>query len=544
MAEHTNAHGPLDMQHSTKRQFKWYNVFMILFMAFGSIEYGYSASIIATTLVQPSFISYFELDTRDNAATLVGLMNSLYQVGGFFGVWTVSYVSDRWGRKMAIIMCALINLLASAGLTGSTSMGMFLAFRFIAGWGGWAIVTAIPIWMNEVAPPKIRGILLDCHNVGFLLGYNLATYAGYGFYHLPADDNWAWRGGMLIQSLWVIILLSGIHWVPESPRWLMMHDRYEEAEVVLNKLHMPDEARVEAIQIRQSIEFDRHHVSSWWSMVAKKSYRKRTLFAMGMALSIQTSGILVVNNYGPTIYASLGFDTNQQLLYQVGWNVIALGTGFMSFFLIDRFARNRLLAFGVGGCASCLVVVCALVGKYTSPEALKNPNKSALHAVIAFIYLFNCFYQLGLGKSDPQIVPYDQRWHKPLTHQQTDGVQFCSLGEIFPNHIRAKGVVVGVATICTINIVWLQVAPIAFKSIGWKFYMVFFIPGFIATAWLWFFFPNTLGIPLEEVAKIFGDANELYPPDTGVGNEDKLSEDGHGLGGEKQVELSHVEEKV
>lgn len=91
-----------------------------------------------------------------------------------------------------------------------------------------------------------------------------------------------------------------------------------------------------------------------------------------------------------------------------------------------------------------------------------------------------------------------------------DGVQFCSLSEIFPNHIRAKGVVVGVATICAINIVWLQVAPIAFRTIGYKFYLVFCIPGFIAATWLWFFFPNTLGLPLEEVARLFGDADELF----------------------------------
>lgn len=177
-----------------------------------------------------------------------------------------------------------------------------------------------------------------------------------------------------------------------------MNDRAEEAVRVLDRVHMPDEARIEAAQIRQAIELDRRHVSTWWSMVAKKSYRKRTLFAIGMALSIHTSGILVVNNYGPTIYASLGFDTNKQLLYQIGWCVVALGTGFMSFVLIDRFPRNKLLSFGVGGCAACLAIVCGLIGTYATPEALEHPNTTALNAVIGFIYLLNCFYQLGLGK--------------------------------------------------------------------------------------------------------------------------------------------------
>ena len=215
MAGLTEAASSTTFHHSTKRQFRWYNVFIILFMSLGSIEYGYSASIIATTLAQPSFISYFELDTRDDAARWTGLMNSLYQAGGFLGVWTVSIVSDRFGRKMAITYCALVNLLAAAGLAGSTSLGMFLAFRFIAGWGGWTIVTAIPIWMSEVSPPNIRGILIDCHNVGFLLGYNFATYFGYAFYHLPVDNNWAWRGGMVLQAFWVVVLLAGMHWLPE-----------------------------------------------------------------------------------------------------------------------------------------------------------------------------------------------------------------------------------------------------------------------------------------------------------------------------------------
>ena len=487
MAETSDMSPTTELKHSATRQFRCYNVGIVLLMSLGSIEYGYNASIIATTLAQPSFIRYFQLDTRDNATQLIATTNGLYYAGGFLAVWTVSWLSDRWGRKIAIAVSALVNLVAAAGLTGSTNIAMFIVFRFISGAGAFMIVTAIPIWMNEVAPPKVRGIFVDCHNVGFLVGYTLATVFGYCFYHLPPTNNWGWRGPMIFQALWVIILLSCIRWMPESPRWLMMQERTEEAARVLDKLHTVEEARVEAVQIRQSIRAEAYQVSSWWSLVAKKSYRKRTVLASGMAFSIHTSGILVVNNYGPTIYGSLGYDTNKQLIFQMGWCFVALGTGFMSFFLIDRYPRPKLLAVGVGGCAMCLSIVCGLVGKYTSPEALTHPNDSALHAVIAMIYLLNCFYQLGL-----------------------DGVQFAYLGEIFPTHLRAKGMVVGVASICAINILWLQVAPTAFESIGYKFYMVFFIPGFICTAILWFLYPETLGLPLEEVAKIFGDHEEHF----------------------------------
>ncbi|KAK5051910.1 hypothetical protein LTR84_002713 [Exophiala bonariae] len=490
----------LGVEHSKARQFRAYNILVILLMSLGSIGYGYNASIIATTLAQPTFISYFELDTRPDGTSLIATTNGLYQAGGFLAVFSVSWFADRWGRRFAIGISAFINLISGIGLTASVHIGMFIFFRFLAGAGAFMIVAAVPIWMNEVVPPNVRGIMVDCHCVGLLVGYTSATVVGYGFFHLSADKTGAWRGPLSFQCLPVLLLLLGIYWMPESPRWLLGQDRVEEAEKVLHKLHGPEEARIELQQIRAALNADRHLESSWWSMFAKKSYRKRSFLAMGMAASIQTSGILVVNNYGPTIYRSLGFDTNKQLIYQIGWCCTALGTGIMSFFIIDRFKRPTLLSLGVGGCASCLVILCALVGKYaSSPEMLETPNTAALSAAVVMIYLLTAFYQLGL-----------------------DGVQFAYLGELFPYQIRAKGMVLGIATICGMNIMWLQTAPVAFEQIGWKFYICFFVPGLIAATIIWFYFPDTLGIPLEEIARLFGDHDEFFNPEAPA--EEQLNE--------------------
>lgn len=502
------------LEHSKSRQFRAYNIFVILLMSLGSIGYGYNASIIATTLAQPSFISYFQLDTRANGTELIATTNGLYQAGGFLAVFTVSWLADKWGRRFAIGVSALLNLVSGAGLAGSVNIGMFIFFRFLAGAGAFMIVAAVPIWMNEVVPPSVRGIMVDCHCVGLLLGYTSATIVGYGFFNLSPSHTAAWRGPLSFQCLPVLLLLLGIRWMPESPRWLLSQDRVEEAEKILNKLHGPEEARIELHQIRTALNADRHLEKSWWSMFAKKSYRKRSFLAMGMAASIQTSGILVVNNYGPTIYGSLGFDTNKQLIYQIGWCCTALGTGIMSFFIIDRFRRPTLLSLGVGGCALCLVILCALVGKFaSSPEKLETPNRTALNAAVGMIYLLTACYQLGL-----------------------DGVQFAYLGELFPYQIRAKGMVLGIATICGMNIMWLQTAPVAFEQIGYKFYICFFVPGLIAATIIWFYFPDTLGIPLEEIARLFGDHEELYNVEV------KTEQTPGGIEGERKGDVSeHVE---
>lgn len=193
--------------------------------------------------------------------------------------------------------------------------------------------------------------------------------------------------------------------------------------------------------------------------------------------------MLVINNYGPTLYKSLGFGPVKQLLYPAAWLVFALGMNVVGMFLIDRFNRPRYMAFGVLGCMATLIVEAALVASY--PPATTN-NQSALQACVAMFFIYQIFYGACL-----------------------DGTQFSYLGELFPTHLRAKGVCLGVSVISLMNIIWLQSAPVAFEKIGWKFYLCFIIPGSLGAMVMWFTFPNTKGLPLEEVAAIFGDQDEV-----------------------------------
>ncbi|KAK5017023.1 hypothetical protein LTR60_002122, partial [Cryomyces antarcticus] len=126
---------PVDRHRGGKREFNFYNLFMVLAMSFGSMGYGYSASIIATTLAQPTFIKYFELDTRSDATSLISTMNGLYQAGGLLAVFSISWFADTWGRKAAISASAVITLVSGALLAGSVNITMFIVFRFTSGAG-------------------------------------------------------------------------------------------------------------------------------------------------------------------------------------------------------------------------------------------------------------------------------------------------------------------------------------------------------------------------------------------------------------------------
>lgn len=100
--------------------------------------------------------------------------------------------------------------------------------------------------------------------------------------------------------------------------------------------------------------------------------------------------------------------------------------------------------------------------------------------------------------------------------------------ELFPAHMRNKGMTIGMATISLMNIMWLQSAPTAFENIGWKFYLCFIIPAYIFAIICWMFYPNTRGLVLEEIAALFGDEvqPDIYSPPLQQISQDKDSNSG------------------
>ncbi|KIW91694.1 uncharacterized protein Z519_07662 [Cladophialophora bantiana CBS 173.52] len=505
-------------KHVAQRQFHIYNFVVTALMVVGSFGIGYAAAIIGTTLAQPSFISYFELDTRPDGTQLIATTNGLFFFGGVLGTVTISWLADTWGRLWAIRISGIISLLSSALLAGSVHIGMFIAFRTVAGAGVFMMVAAVPMWISETAPPKNRGILADFHGIGILLGYSLSSYMGYAFYQLPHTDNMAWRGPFIVGCGPLALHLIFTIWFPESPRWLLLNGKREQAEKTLRRLHTPEEATIEMLQISAAMEVDKQLDSSWLAMLKNPAYRKRALISSSVVVMVESSGLLVINNYGPTIYSSLGFGVKEQLIYQMGFNTIELGGGLLAVFIIDRIARPKLIAIGLTAACSALIVLAAILANFaTTPESLANPNRAALRAGVAMIYIYAFCVEWLLN-----------------------GTMFAYMAELFPTHIRAKGLVVTITSLTAINILWTQLAPTAFEAIGWKFYLCFIIPPMLYAVLVWFTFPNTLGLPLEEIARLFGDHEENFIQQQLNNPIQRMSEDKHANKFEQTIEVSDV----
>jgi len=125
--------------------------------------------------------------------------------------------------------------------------------------------------------------------------------------------------------------IADLYTCSESPRWLILQGREDEARQILMRLHDDgkDEhhsfARAEYIQIQKQIALDRTLDSSWMHIFRKPSLRKRMYYTLGTTGFVQCSGVLVINNYGPTLYRNLGFSVEKQLLYPAAWLTLALG---------------------------------------------------------------------------------------------------------------------------------------------------------------------------------------------------------------------------
>jgi len=297
-----------------------------------------------------------------------------------------------------------------------------------------------------------------------------------------------------------------------------LQGREAEAEVILNRLHSDKDdsdntyARAEYYQIIKQIGIDRALGNSWWHMIKKPSYRKRALIAMAVTFFIQSSGDLVINNYGPTLYKILGYGTKQQLLYSAAWVTFTVGISVMAMPMVDRLPRNVMLATGLWGCMSCLVVEAALVAEF-----VPSNNQNALRAAVAMFFVFQIF-DAGM----------------------LNAPEWAYLGEIFPTHIRSKGYCLAISMLALCNVCYTQAAPTAFRTVGWKFYLLFIILTFIGGFVALFTFPDTRFLPLEEIAAIFGDTDEvaIYQGEIEVDHQTHGIIDHHGSG---KVELTHME---
>ena len=239
------------------------------------------------------------------------------QAGGCFGILATIYAMDRWGRKASVICISVVGVISGSLLCASQNMAMFMVFRFFAGFASWGAVTVstlhdldnstefystnhfqAPVFSAELSPTSLRGFFGGMNGIAIGIGYAFATYMGLAFYDTHSTSLDIWRGPYGISLIFSFIPLISMFFVPESPRWLLMAGRIDDAKKAMQKLkdlksaEWPVDSVAEFYQMEKQVEHDKEMSTSWAQMVRLPADRRRVALAAGFAFLAQSTAIL------------------------------------------------------------------------------------------------------------------------------------------------------------------------------------------------------------------------------------------------------------
>lgn len=438
---------------------------------------GFDASMLNGMQSLPQWQRFF----GEPKGTRLGAMTFGPNGGVLISVLVSSQLCDWFGRRKPILGGSILIIVGSAIQAAAINYGMFVASRFIIGFGLGIVSTAAPPLVSEVAYPTHRGQITSFLLVSWPLGALIAAWVTYGTFRM--ESSWAWRLPSLLQCTFSIVqgLLSLI--APESPRWLIYKGRYKEAMDILVKWHAYGDpnsqlARFEMAEITATLEMEKvQKRSRWGEWISSRGNWHRFFLALYIPAMLQWSGNALTSYYLTKVLNSIGITNSKTQLIINGTMQI---WGFLSacFFatLVDKAGRRRLFLVGMSGMGISYIVwtICSALNEETG---FKHTGYAG--AVLAMIYIFSFWYHAcsPIGATYiMEVTPYSLRAKASMLYQLTGNL--AGIYNSFAN-------------------------PVAMEAISWKYYIVWCVAIGIHLVLIWFFFPETKGRALEEVAEIF-----------------------------------------
>lgn len=455
-----------------------YNFAIALFVACGSLCYGYASSISAALIGQASWYDYFGLEEgTPQANRILGAINGVYAAGGAFGCIGNMYTAEKFGRPRSIQIGCVISIVGATLMTASVNIPMFIVARFIMGFGIGILVTLVPLYQSEVSPAESRGLMVGLHGVLIGFSYSLTGFVTYGCY-FASYGQFQWRFPLSVQLIPCTVLFVGSFFLPESPRWLIGKDFNDQAWDVTRRLHEnkkkdPNDsyAHAEYSQMMAQIQFEKHHNAVGMLKQARlafsqKSFLKRLGLGFLVQFGNQCTGALVINNYNTQLFAGLGIKGSTPLLLLGFFNLVTVPGNLFNGLFIDRFGRRRFVLTGCIGILVCLSCEAAMTAIFVENPA-KSGNRVGLGFGVAFIFTYVAFYSSCL-----------------------DATMYLVPSEIFPMIIRSFGMSFSIMGQFIATVILLEAAPTAFQNIGYKFWIVLICLTAIYAVLVYFFLPE------------------------------------------------------
>ena len=435
-----------------------YLMLLTVAAALGGLLFGYDTAVISGAV---GFLQkHFEL-----GAGLKGWAASSALVGCIVGAMAGGPLSDRFGRKKMLVLCAVLFALSGIGSALPVTLSHFVWARFLGGFAIGAVSVLSPLYIAEIAPEKIRGRLVSLYQLAIVVGILGVFFVNMLIQRLGDEAwnvayGWRWMMGSLTlpSAVFGLLLLP----IPESPRWLMKMGRRAEAEEVLVRVGGAEAAAREMRQIEESLTQE----EGKFSELFHGGYRRALMIGVVLAVVCQFSGINAIMYYAPEIFKSVGVGRDAAFTQTVSIGVVNLLFTFVAIWLVDLAGRKALLIAG------SIVQVIALIGVGVM---FSNGNNGLW--LLAFIVLFTGSFAAAMGPI-PWIV----------------------ISEIFPTKIRGQAMSVAVLVLWTSCYIVSQTFPMLVEAIGnAKTFWIYAACSFAGLIFVTLAVPETKGKTLEEI---------------------------------------------
>ena len=475
-------------------------VLLTLIATLGGLLFGYDTAVINGAVdslkayfIDPRFAHLADAAQANAANSLLGFVVSSALIGCIVGGLLGGWVSTRIGRQRGLIIAALLFLVSALGASapefpfaaighgGPGYMWNFVVYRILGGIGVGLASMLSPMYIAEIAPPRVRGNLVAWNQFAIIFGMLVIYFVNFGISKAGSGDAWlntiGWRymflSGAIPASLFLILLF----FVPETPRFLMLKGDESGARAVLAKLVTQEESEREISEIRASL--GEHHSGKLLSFGV-------LLIFVGIMLSVfqQFVGINVVLYYATDIFRGMGLTTNASLFQTIIVGAVNLIFTVVAILTVDRFGRRPLQIIGA------LVMAVSML-------ALGTDFWLGGKGLVALVCML--VYTAGFAVS----------WG-PVT--------WVLLSEIFPNQIRGKAMAIAVAAqwIANYLVSWtfpiLDNNPYLVRHFQHGFaYWVYGVMSILAALFVWKMVPETKGRSLEQMEAIWRSAGKGLP---------------------------------
>jgi len=274
------------------------------------------------------------------------------------------------------LMAATLNTIGCILMAANFgSIAELLVGRIFSGLGSGVGMTTGAIYIAEISPREVRGCMATFFNINIMAGVTGAYWINYGsVLHIPVSSAWQWRVPMILQVIPAVVLFGGLPFFPESPRYLALRGRLDQAKTTLQHLRQLPEGdpyfEREHAELIASVVSAQEVESGWkaFKTLARtcahdESTRKRLVFVVVVQTLFILSGGNSITYYAPTILKNMGLNSEQVLLFTAIYGMVKVASIFLyAIALVDRFGRRPLLLIGAAINFVCLLYLACYLG--------------------------------------------------------------------------------------------------------------------------------------------------------------------------------------